>query len=116
MVSGMRTLPLWIGGALLAAGLVLGFTPLSSQGTSCGAAYNPSQAINIGPRVDDCDGVRSLIRAPALALTVVGGGIVFVGFFAVTDRPRTDEDGAPVQRTVLGRPVGRRRERPGTSE
>lgn len=39
-VGAMKTLPL-VGAALLVAGLIFGFTPLSSQGTSCGSAFAP---------------------------------------------------------------------------
>jgi hypothetical protein len=102
MVSRMRTLPYWIGGALLAAGLVLGFTPLHSQGTTCGSAYHPRNDQQMFPPPNDCDGARSQMLARALALTVVGAGIV-VAVAAVRSQTSIRE-----HRTVLGRPMGRR--------
>jgi hypothetical protein len=100
-VSGMRTLPYWIGGVLLAAGLVLGFTPLHSLGTACGSAYHPRDDNELFPPPNDCDGARSQMLAPALALTVVGAGIV-VAVAAARAQASSRE-----HRTVLGRPVGR---------
>lgn len=106
----MRTIPTLIGAAVLLAGLIIGFAPLKSSGHSCGSAYAPHDSSDILRPSGDCDAVTSVVRAPALALSAVGGVVFVVGLFVSQDRPETDEDGAPVQRTVLGRPVGRRRD------
>jgi hypothetical protein len=83
-----------VGAALLVGGLVFGLTPLSSQGTSCGSAFAPRFEQTLTPPPGDCDALRSVTRAPALALALVGAGLLVVGSVGR-------------QRTVLGRPVGR---------
>ncbi|WP_346050235.1 hypothetical protein [Actinomadura chokoriensis] len=89
----MKTLPL-VGAALLVAGLIFGFTPLSSQGTSCGSAFAPRSEQTLTPPPGDCDAVRSVTRALASALALVGAGLLVVGSVGR-------------QRTVLGQPVDR---------
>ncbi|MDI3341963.1 MAG: hypothetical protein QJR03_15680 [Sphaerobacter sp.] len=93
-----RTLA-WAAAGLLTAGLVVGFTPVSSQGVSCGSPYAPASA----PAQSFCDEVRSLVRAPALALTLVGGAMLLGA--VPWRRSGVDMRG---HRTVLGRPVRRR--------
>lgn len=94
-----RTLA-WLAAGLLAAGLVVGFAPVAGQGVSCGSPYAPASDT---PAESGCDELRSLVRAPALALTVVGGALL-LGALAGRG-PGVDMAG---HRTVLGRPVGRR--------
>lgn len=104
-----RTL-LVFGLSLLAAGIVAGVMPLSSQGVSCGVAFAGSDEASrsaLSGIAHDCDGVRSLVRAFAVAVMVAGAGLTFGAF------PRGPEVGAEdrrAHRTVLGRPVGRRRD------
>lgn len=106
-----RTL-LWVGPSLLAAGIAAGLMPLSSQGVSCGVAFHGSgeaaRAAFAGI-AHDCDGVRSLVRAFAVALIVAGAGLTFGAF----PRPGAGEPVERAPRTVLGRPVGRRRDETG---
>lgn len=104
----MKTLPL-VSAALLIGGLIFGFTPLSSQGTSCGSAFAPRSEQSWKPLPGDCDAVRSVTRAPALAFALVGAGLLVFGSFG-WQRTVVDEPGGR-QRTVLGRPVGRRNDR-----
>lgn len=95
--------------SILAAGVAAGLMPLSSQGVACGVAFHESgeaaQAALSGIG-HDCDGVRSLVRAVSVALIVAGAGLAFGAF----PRPGAGEPVERAPRTVLGRPVGRRRD------
>jgi len=95
----------WAAAGLLAAGLVVGFVPVSSQGVSCGSPYAPASASDIDAQQGYCDEVLSLVRAPALALTITGGAVL-LGVLA-SRGPGVDMRG---HRMVLGRPVRRRTE------
>lgn len=86
----------WIGAALLLAGLIVGFVPVSSGGVSCGGAFWESSdarvddlvrtmradSLGIGhldelsPAEDACDSLRSVVLIPAAVL----GGLGLVGF------------------------------------
>lgn len=81
----------WIGGALLLAGVVVGFLPTSAGGASCGSAFLPSSAARVadfrdaltgatGDRAATCVDRRSLLRVPAVALLVIGGGLGLAGW------------------------------------
>ncbi|MGI5423072.1 hypothetical protein [Actinomadura luteofluorescens] len=103
-----RTL-LWVGLSLIAAGLAAGLVPLSSQGVSCGSVFAGSDQADqatLSSVGHDCDGVRSQGRPLAVALVVVGVGLTFGAF----PRPAGGGGEGREHRTVLGRPVGRRRD------
>lgn len=90
-----RTL-IWVGIVLLAAGLITGFVPVSTHGASCGSAFHGSRDATVADYSraiewdqrglgvpadgslsavsDACDSLRSVVRIPALVLTVIGGG------------------------------------------
>lgn len=96
----------WTGTATLAAGLIIGFAPVSSHGSSCGSPYLAATSDTASPEaqaLDYCDEVRSLARVPAIALTIIGGGIAL----AAVAGSRSDVD-LTGHRTVLGRPTRRR--------
>ncbi|GLZ15831.1 hypothetical protein Acsp04_60660 [Actinomadura sp. NBRC 104425] len=94
----------WTAASLLTAGLAVGFIPVSSQGSSCGSPYvASSQDDSETGAPTACDDVRSVVRAPALALTIIGGGLL-IGALAARGSG-VDMTG---HRMVLGRPVGRR--------
>ncbi|HEY9414746.1 MAG TPA: hypothetical protein VIQ30_08320 [Pseudonocardia sp.] len=104
-----RTL-LWVGLAVFAAGVAAGLVPLSSSGVSCGVAFAGSDEASraaLSGIGHDCDGVRSLVRALAVAL-IVAGGMLVVG--ALPRAPRVGVEERRAHRTVLGRPVGQRRQ------
>lgn len=73
-----------VGGVLLAAGLLLGFLPISASGGNCGSAFAPSQSAAVDDlvylmqglrspgREAACDEAVSARRAPALAVGTPG--------------------------------------------
>lgn len=83
-----------LGGTLLAIGLVLGFMPVSSEGTSCGTAFtgasDDAYVADLGSTLVGSAGVTDVVgscsdalsgrRAPALALAVPGALLAVVGF------------------------------------
>lgn len=82
-MSAQKVLGL-ICGLMLAAGLVAGFVPVSSQGANCGSAFHKSDDADVSDltntmtgygstsAADSCDSLRSVVRIPALALIGVG--------------------------------------------
>jgi hypothetical protein len=103
---------IWIGVALLAAGLITGFSPLSARGASCGSAFHESRDAAVADYTraieqdqgllgadggsltsvsDSCESLRSVVRIPALVLTVLGGGLA-LGVWAADGRRRFLEE------------------------
>lgn len=79
----------WVGLAVLAVGVLVGLIPVSSGGSSCGSAFFGSDDAYVSDLVDSfsgisgssaesCDGLRSVIRVPAIVLLVIGGGLAGV--------------------------------------
>jgi hypothetical protein len=107
---------IWIGLVVLAAGLIIGFSPLSARGASCGSAFTGSKdataadysrAIERDQRglgvpgggsltavSDACDSLRSVVRIPALTLTILGGGPA-LWVWAASGRRRFFDDNRP---------------------
>jgi hypothetical protein len=105
---GMNRALLWVGLAVLAAGVAAGLVPLSSQGVSCGVAFAGSGEASraaLNGIAQDCDGLRSLVRAVGVALGVAGGVLVVGG---LPRGPRVGAEERRAHRTVLGRPAGQR--------
>lgn len=73
-----------VGLALLAAGLVLGLIPVSSDtGGGCGAPFHPAGSL---ARPAVCGDRLAAQRTPAVALLLVGGALAVAGLgLAVTD-------------------------------
>lgn len=83
-MTGLTRVVLLIAGALLAAGLIVGFAlPVKSAGYSCGSAFHESSDLQVdrlsdtliygSAEVDDCDGARSSARVLPVVLLVLGG-------------------------------------------
>ncbi|MGR6922571.1 hypothetical protein ACU635_50670 [[Actinomadura] parvosata] len=87
-----------VGLVVLVLGLVVGVLPVSARGTSCGAAFFPSDDARVadltsaliadsrGATLDDlsptenaCRDLHSLVRIPAVGLLVVGAGLLVAG-------------------------------------
>lgn len=86
----------WVGAALFAVGLLVGFIPTSAGGASCGSAFIATDdafgadlyGSMTGGSVDHqvlCSDRRSLLRVPAIGLILVGGGLGAAGW-AVSSR------------------------------
>ena len=81
------------GGMMLLVGLVIGFVPVSTGGSSCGSAFVASNDAQIddytslllgeslrgATRADDCASATSMWRVPALALAIPGGLLLLAG-------------------------------------
>lgn len=83
---------------LIGVGALVGFIPVTSQGTSCGSAFVQSGDASVSDMAEalsgrssdtrsTCTDLRSLVRIPALIL-LIGGGVVLVAAGVVNGRRR----------------------------
>ena len=103
-MNPLKAALLWAGLVIIAAGIVTGLMPMTSNTISCGSAFASSDAAPSELENTDCDSMRSLARVPAVILLVFGGGLLAAGTFQGTGGG-VDMRG---HRMVLGKPVGKR--------
>jgi hypothetical protein len=93
MTKQGRLLLGWLSAIVLIVGFFVGFLPTSSGGVACGSAFIESDEAEVadirdairadqlgttldtvGAKAAACEDRRSLLRVPAIALMVLGGG------------------------------------------
>lgn len=74
----------WVSAVAVLAGLVMGLSPLSSGGTSCGSVFSPDNYW-LGPR--SCDDIRNVMAIPVRILLIGGGlGLLIAGIATLDAR------------------------------